>query len=90
NRRFTNSSSWLNNIQPYIAYDWARAWYNLERLNSYNNRSLRSAAIGVRLSNNKHYLFDINVAKPLGDLPVNSDKRKLRLNTNFLFFYDGF
>ncbi len=90
NRRFTNSSTWLNNIQPYIAYDWARAWYNLDRLNSYNNRRLRSAAIGVRLSNNKHYLFDINVAKPLGDLPVNSDKRKVRLNTNFLFFYDGF
>lgn len=90
NRRFTNSSTWLNSIQPYIAYDWARAWYNLDRLNSYNNRKLRSAALGVRLSNNKHYLFDINVAKPLGDLPVNSDKRKLRLNTNFLFFYDGF
>src|SRR5690606_41863201 len=54
NRRFTNSSTWLNNIQPYIAYDWARAWYNLERLNSYNNRRLSSAALGVRLSNNKH------------------------------------
>ena len=90
NRRFTNSSTWLNSIQPYIAYDWARAWYNLERLNSYNNRKLSSAALGVRLSNNKHYLFDINIAKPIGDLPVNTDKRKLRLNTNFLFFYDGF
>ncbi len=90
NRRFTNSSTWLNSIQPYIAYDWARAWYNLDRLNSYNNRQLRSAALGVRLSNNKHYLFDINVARPLGDLPVNSDKRKVRVNTNFLLFYDGF
>lgn len=90
NRRFQLSNSWLNSIQAYIAHDWARTWYNRQNLNpDTQRRSIRSAAVGLRLSNNKHYLIDLNVAKPLGALPTNSDKRKLRYNTNILFYHNA-
>lgn len=88
NRRFNLDSPWVQSVQPYIAYDWARAWYNQEQLQSYNSRRLRSAAFGLRITNNKHYYFDVNVARPLEDLPGRDD-RKLRFNSNFLIFYSG-
>lgn len=87
NRNFNIDSQWVSSVQPYIAYDWAKAWYNQEQLQSGAWR-LRSAAFGLRITNNKHYYLDINVGRPLDSLP-GDDKRRLRFNSNFLLFYSG-
>lgn len=89
NKRFSLNNAVLNHIQPYVAVDWARAWYNDENYNlqSYNKRKLSSAAVGLRVGHLKRYLVDINVGKPLGDLPLNSSKRKYRVNANVVFSY---
>lgn len=87
NKKFSFSNPLLNHVQPYVAVDWARSWYNDPNLQSYNQRKLSSAALGLRLGHQKHYLFDINVAKPIGDLPLNSSKRKYRVNANVVFSY---
>ncbi|MCX5589646.1 ShlB/FhaC/HecB family hemolysin secretion/activation protein [Alcaligenes endophyticus] len=90
NRRFQLNNNWLNSIQAYIAHDWARTWQQQAELSiEPTSRRLRSAAVGLRFSNNKHYLIDVNVAKPLGPLPTNERKRHLRYNTNLLFYHNA-
>ncbi|NYT38804.1 ShlB/FhaC/HecB family hemolysin secretion/activation protein [Allopusillimonas soli] len=89
NKRIPTGWGVLSAIQPYVMYDHARAWYNDDNLKSYNGRKLSSAALGVRLTDDKHYVFDFNVAKPMGDLPLNSDDRSLRFNANYSLLYDG-
>ena len=87
NTRFSLSNAVINHIQPYAAIDWARSWYNDSNLRAYNDRKLSSAALGLRIGNPKYFIFDINVAKPIGDLPLNTTKRKYRVNANVLFSY---
>ena len=87
NTRFSLNNAIINHIQPYAAIDWARAWYNDSNLRAYNDRKLSSAAVGLRIGNPKHFIFDVNVAKPIGDLPLNTTKRKYRVNANVLFSY---
>lgn len=89
NRQFLLDSDWLNTLQTYIAHDWARSWYKKTSTSTSSNHRIRSAALGLRLSNNKHYLIDVNVAKPLGPLPTGYSKRGLRYNTNILFYHNA-
>jgi len=90
NRRFTTGWAWVSDIQPYIKIDQARAWYNHanERLVSSTPR-LSSVALGTRITDNRHYIVDVNVAKPIGDPATNSDHKGVRFNANYSLLYDG-
>lgn len=88
NRRFNTQWQYLSSIQPYLVLDHARAWYNDATQRPLNGRKLASAAFGLRLTDDRRYLIDVNVAKPIGDAPLNS-RRKLRFNANYTMFYDG-
>ncbi len=90
NRRFVTGWRSLSTVQPYALVDHARAWYNDDAYQAYNGRSLSSAALGLRLTDDRYYVIDLNVAKPIGDTPLNSDKRSLRFNANYSLLYDGF
>jgi hemolysin activation/secretion protein len=90
NRRIATGWKYLAAIQPYVMVDHARAWYNDSGLKSYNDRKLASAALGVRVTDDRNYVFDFNVAKPIGVMPLNEDDRSLRFNANYSLLYNGF
>jgi len=87
---FANGSRLLSTVQASSLVDHARASYNDDANQSYNGRKLSSAALGLRLTDDRYYVFDFNVAKPIGDTPLNSNKRNLRFNANYSLLYDGF
>ncbi len=89
NRRFPTGWQYVPTVQPYVMVDYARTWYNDPNLQSVNERHLASASVGVRLTDDKYYLFDLNVARPIGDLPANSSSRRLQFNANYSIFYDA-
>lgn len=82
NYSFLRQSVVLNQIQPYFVVDTARTRYNQDGL---SEGKLGSAALGVRLSNRKHYLVSMEVAKPFGDRALDNNERSPRLN--FAFSY---
>jgi len=90
NRRFGLGWRYLAAVQPYALVDWARTWYNAPGLREYNDRHLSSVALGLRVTDDRYYLFDFNVAKPVGDRTSDDGDRGLRVNANYSLFYDAF
>lgn len=88
NRRFGLGWRYLSAVQPYAMADYARTWYNNKGLQELNERHLSSLSLGVRFTDDKFYLFDFNVAKPVGSSTVNGD-RDVRFNANYSLFYDA-
>jgi hemolysin activation/secretion protein len=89
NRSIPTGWKYVQTVQPYVVADWARSWYNAPYLGSAENHKLSSVGVGVRATDNRFYLFDVNVAKPTGDEPINSDDRDWRVNANLSVFYNG-
>ncbi|MGE8689343.1 MAG: ShlB/FhaC/HecB family hemolysin secretion/activation protein [Achromobacter sp.] len=89
NRRFGIGWEYLSSVQPYALVDYARTWYNNKSLQALNQRHLSSVALGIRFTDDKYYLFDFNVAKPVGSATVDND-RDLRFNANYSLYYDAF
>ena len=52
-------------------------------------RDADRGALGLRITDDKYYLFDFNVAKPVGSATVDND-RDLRFNANYSLYYDAF
>ncbi|WP_353172891.1 ShlB/FhaC/HecB family hemolysin secretion/activation protein [Paracandidimonas soli] len=90
NRRISLGYNYLSSLQPYVMVEHAKAWYNRPELKEFGGRNLSSVALGLKISDDKRYVLDLNVARPVGDRPQNSDRRKLRFNANYALFYDGF
>lgn len=82
NRRFLTQLPYLHTVQPYVSYDRAHASLNDSRLRLATD-NLASLALGLRVTDQKRYAFDLNLAKPVGDRPVNSSGRPLRFNANY-------
>lgn len=89
NRSIATGWKYVSTLQPYISTDYARTWYNAPNEQFANGHILSSVALGLRLTDNRYYLFDMNVAKPTGDTPTNSDGG-VRFNANLSMFYDGY
>ncbi|AZS80548.1 MULTISPECIES: ShlB/FhaC/HecB family hemolysin secretion/activation protein [Achromobacter] len=89
NRRFGTGWEYLSSVQPYALIDYARTWYNNKDLQALNQRHLSSVALGLRFTDDKYYLFDFNVAKPIGSATINND-HDVRFNANYSLFYDAF
>ncbi|MEI2415638.1 ShlB/FhaC/HecB family hemolysin secretion/activation protein [Orrella sp. JC864] len=90
NRRFNVGWRYLGVVQPYALVDHARTWYNAPHLRQFNDRKLSSAALGLRITDDRYYLFDVNAAKPMGERTVNGNDRDWRFNANYSVFYDAF
>ena len=87
NRRFATGFPILSSVQPYTMIDYARAWYNSPTLSGLENRHLSSVALGLRLTDDKYYLFDFNVAKPIAGRAANDRNDDYRINANYSIFY---
>lgn len=90
NRRFNIGYQYLRALQPYVMVDYARSWYNNPALKPVNPKHLSSVALGFRITDDKYYLFDFNIAKPVGAATVNDRDRDVRFNANYSLFYDAF
>lgn len=75
NYSFKLDETWMRLVQPYAALDAARTWYNLS---DYATSNLSSAALGVRLADNKFYNLGLEVARPLGNKAIDSRDRSVR------------
>jgi hemolysin activation/secretion protein len=87
NRRFDTGWTYLQTVQPYVAGDYARASLNDKQLTLATDR-LSSLALGLRFTDQRRYALDFNVAKPVGDRPINSTGRPLRVNANYSFQFE--
>lgn len=76
NRLFTFDSAWLKQIEPYLLVEAARV---TTAVGVPALASLRSVALGVRFSDNRHYSLDVAVAKPTGDASPSNPARRPRL-----------
>ncbi|OZI79758.1 ShlB/FhaC/HecB family hemolysin secretion/activation protein [Bordetella genomosp. 2] len=90
NRRFGVGWKHLNSVQPYAVVDYARTWYNNRAIQENNPGHLSSVGLGLRFTDDKYYLFDVNMAKPVGARRVDDGDRDLRFNANYSLFYDAF
>ena len=72
----------MKSVTPYIAYDMARVY--LHSGTPSPNR-MSSVGIGVRFTDSRFYSLDLNVAKPVGDAPVESASRSPRINASFSY-----
>ncbi|MBO1112378.1 ShlB/FhaC/HecB family hemolysin secretion/activation protein [Bordetella petrii] len=90
NRRFGIGWKYLTSVQPYAMVDYARTWYNNRTVQNNNPGHLSSVGLGMRFTDDKYYLFDVNVAKPVGSRTVDDGDRDLRFNANYSLFYDAF
>ena len=77
NRAFPYDSPWLKQIEPYVLLEAAHVSTHVGRPVP---RDLRSAALGLRLSDNRHYSLDVAVAKPTGDAALNNPQRDVRVS----------
>ena len=76
NRAFDQDYGWLKQIEPYLLLEAAQvSTHNAEPA----VRKLRSVALGVRLTDKRHYTFDLALAKPTGDAAPSNPARKPRL-----------
>jgi hemolysin activation/secretion protein len=75
NYQFAFEHQWLRTLEPYLLYEWARTRQQSSNLQGNN---LRSASLGLRVSDSRHYALDLAMSKPLGDRSLNNPERKLR------------
>lgn len=86
---FPVNTPWLASIRPYARVDTARVYENNPQVISLaEDRRLASVGLGVRLSDQRFYTLDLNVAKPVGDRPLNDSSRGLRFNANYSLRYE--
>ncbi len=76
---------YLKQVQPYILADAAQVSSNSALI---AKSDIASLGLGVRFGDQRHYLLDLSVAKPVGDIPVNADDRALRLNLSYSYQLD--
>ena len=76
NRLFTMDSTWLKQIEPYLLFEAAHV--ATQRGQPVPSK-LRSMALGVRFSDNRHYSLDLALAKPTGDATASNPARKPRM-----------
>ena len=78
NRQFkVDGVAWLQQVEPYILLEAAQVHNDIGESQP---RRLKSAALGLRWSDRKHYGLDLAVAKPTGDLAPPNPKRHVRVS----------
>ncbi|WP_293780040.1 POTRA domain-containing protein [uncultured Oxalicibacterium sp.] len=85
NRAFERDGKYVKQVQPYVLGDTARTY-----LNGFDiaGGDLASLGFGVRLSDKKHYSLDLSVAQPVGDIPINANKRSPRFNLSYAYQFE--
>lgn len=87
NRQFPiDAGPWLQQLEPYVLLEGAQV---RTELGTPAPRRLLSAALGLRLSDNKHYSVDFALAKPMGDAAPSNPERKMRASVLLVYQFDS-
>ena len=86
NRQFKFESAWLKQVEPYLLVEAAQV---STHTGEPSPRKLRSVALGLRLSDARHYSLDLAVAKPTGDATASNPARKPRLSVLLSYQLDA-
>ncbi|HVR53411.1 MAG TPA: POTRA domain-containing protein [Pseudorhodoferax sp.] len=87
NRQFpVDAGPWLQQLEPYVLLEGAQV---RTELGTPSPRQLLSAALGVRLSDSRHYSVDLALAKPMGDAAPTNPERKLRASVLLVYQFDS-
>lgn len=79
-------SQWLATVQPYVLADTAQTWFNQP---GYRHQRLGSIATGVTVGDNKHYTVTVEAARPVGDVPSDSNNRDWRYSLTFTWNFNN-
>ncbi|WP_191830782.1 ShlB/FhaC/HecB family hemolysin secretion/activation protein [Pseudomonas fluorescens] len=82
NYSFNSDGHWFKRVQPYVAVDAARSWFNELEI---RDSRLSSTALGVRVGDARHYNISLEAAKPMSDIALDSLDRQPRFTLNFSF-----
>ena len=82
NRAIAVAARYLHTLTPYVAFDTARVYL---RTGTAAPSKLASVALGLRVTDEKHYSLDLSIAKAVGDAPIESPSRSPRLNATFSY-----
>ena len=82
NRSFKVSAKWVTMLTPYVLGQMARVYLNGSRPAA---DSLQTAALGLRLTDGKHYTVDVSAAQPVGDKTQDNLARHTRYDLTFSY-----
>lgn len=82
NYSFKRDGNWVKVLQPYVAVDAARAWFNELQV---QQSKLSSAALGMRFGDAHYYNIALEVAKPMSDIALDSLNRRPRVTLSFSY-----
>lgn len=85
NHIFNASTRWLKHWAPYLLLEKARVW---EHTAISPGAALRSASLGIRFDDGRHYWADVAVSKPL-DATVDNPRRAVRISLLLTYKLDG-
>ncbi|KZE29702.1 ShlB/FhaC/HecB family hemolysin secretion/activation protein [Crenobacter luteus] len=81
-RGFRPDQRFLKLLQPFLLVEHARVGVNRGQL---VHDTLGSVAVGLRLTDSRHYNLELDVAKPTADVPSGLDSRKPRWNASYSY-----
>lgn len=81
-RNFRPGARWLQSLVPYLLVQHARVYFDS---GSPVVDQLGTAALGLRLSDDRHYSVDMALAQPTADLPPEARRREPRWNLTFAY-----
>lgn len=82
NRAFAVGMRYLQTLTPYVSFDMARVYLHSGPTSP---NKLSSVALGLRLTDTKHYSLDLSIAKAVADAPIESPSRSPRINATFSY-----
>jgi hemolysin activation/secretion protein len=87
NRQFkVDAGVWLQQLEPYLLFEVAQV---MTQVGQPLPRRLGSAALGLRLTDRKHYSLDLAIAKPTGDPAVINPARRPRVSLSLSYQLDA-
>ncbi|MBS0344717.1 MAG: hypothetical protein JSS56_29790, partial [Proteobacteria bacterium] len=86
NRAFAYDAAYLKQIEPYLLLEAAHVSTHIGKPVP---QDMRSVALGLRLSDARHYNLDLAVAKPTGDAALNNPQRHVRVSLLLSYQLEG-
>ncbi|MBB6248850.1 ShlB/FhaC/HecB family hemolysin secretion/activation protein [Rhodanobacter sp. A1T4] len=84
NRRFGVTQHWLTSLTPYLLAQYARAFANGDTA---SEGHLGTVALGLRLSDGKHYNIDVSAAQPISSQLPGIRDNSVRFDLGFSYSF---
>lgn len=82
NQHYDLPYRWVKQVTPYLIGQFARVYLNVGAPTS---AELGTAGVGVRWTDKRYYSFDLTLAEPVGDVPIDAPHREPRVDFSFSY-----